>query len=57
MFVAMVQTQDVAADKELATNGSTYLNRSVEAAKFLFPKLTAVIGESFAGEDDSDADE
>ena len=57
MFVSMVISDDVVADAELVKNVSTYLNRSAEAARLMLPKFAAAVGDSFAGDDDSDADE
>ena len=57
MFVAMVLNHDVTANTELIKNVSTYLNRAAEAAQLLLPKATSAFGDSFTGDDDSDANE
>ena len=57
LFVAMVFSNDVAADAELVKNVGTYLSRSAEAAKLMLPKFAAAVGDSLTGVDDSDADE
>ena len=57
MFVAMVLNHDVTTNAELIKNVSTYLSRAAEAAKLLLPKATSAFGDSFTGDDDSDANE
>ena len=57
LFVAMVFSNDVAADAELVKNVGTYLSRSAEAAKLMLPKFAAPVGDSLTGDDDSDAEE
>ena len=57
MFVAMVLKKDVVADADLVKNVGVYLQRSAEAAKLLLPKSGAAFGDSFTGDNDSDAED
>ena len=38
-------------------NVATYLKRSAEAAKVMLPKSGSAVGDSFTGDDDSDAEQ
>ena len=58
MFVAMVFSKQVNAEPKLVKNVTTYLQRSAEAAKLMLPKGgSAIVGDSFTGDDDSDMEE
>ena len=57
MLVAMVQNKTVVADADLVKNVGVYLQRSAEAAKLLLPKSGAAFGDSFTGDNDSDAED
>ena len=57
MFLAMVVNKDVVADPDLVKNVAKYLQRSADAAKLMLPKSGSAVGDSFTGENDSDADD
>ena len=57
MFVAMVLNKSVVAEADLVKNVGVYLQRSAEAAKLMLPKSGAAFGDSFTGENDSDAED
>ena len=56
MFLAMVTKKDVVVDPDVFKDVGTYLKRSGEAAKLSLPKSESAFGDSFTGENDSDAE-
>ena len=57
MFLALVADKTVEAEAELVKNVSTYLQRSVDAARQFLPQKTSDFGDSFTADDDSADDE